>query len=817
MIFEEWSGAMDFRRVISGRRGFGAGPIIVVLLAFGLGSAILLWSALDRLLLRPLPVAHPETLVRAVERHAWVVNRNDFPFSTYEAVRRMHGLAEAAVEGEVDAAVRVGDVAQPALAHMVSGNYFAMLGVTAEAGRTLEPADDEAHTGSVPVVLAHRFWVKDFGGSRAILGSTLVLQGRPFVVVGVLPGSFFGTSIDSSPDVWLPLSAQPLLSSKPLSDPEPDIMFSILGRLRPGTTLGKAQAEFAGIYRGLQPGEGITNPLNEGTLEPIGRGAFALHDSFARALSLLAWGLAALLLMMCANVAALLLAEGMRRERDTAVRLALGAGRVHLTLRSLRQAAVLGVAGGAGGLLVAWCCAPLLLRLLPASRTPLPVSLEPGVGAGIFALSLALLLSLVFGGVPAWLSARVAPERALRRGTATRRRGVLSRGLLLVQTGLTLVLLAETGLLLRTFSVLRHTNPGFDREHLICFTLDPGMAGTAAPPPATLPFVLQDQVRQLPGVRDASLATAALMRRIGLKTSVALPGMKILTQEFLNTSVDSVSVTFFDTMNMPIVEGRGFAGQDARSAKPEPVVVNEAFARKFFPHEDPVGKTFGTGRTGSIATGEDAVIGVVGDSKYRSLREELLPIYYTPIQQRQDWGGPIYLYVRTEGTPGAMIDEVRGTLARLDAQLPFYEVVTMEKEIEDSLWQERMLAVLGTVFSVLSMLMATVGLYGLLAFDTNQRTREFGIRSAVGAQKRDVAFLLVRDLARIVIPGVLVGIVGCMLLSRWVAFALYGVRPLDPGVLSGAVLMTVMIAMLASWSPVRRATRVDPAIVLRDE
>lgn len=802
------------------RHNVGTNLTIVVLLSFGLGSAILLWTAIDRFLLHPLPVPHPESLVRAAEKHAWLIDRDNFSYSTYAAVRRMHGFEQVAAEANIDTTVTLGGAVRPIPAQMVSAGYFALLGVQAELGRTFDSADDGPHAGDVPVVLSHHFWVNREGASPGVIGSTLIVQGKPMIVSGVLPPAFFGASLDASPDLWLPLSAQPLISKKSLTDPEPDTTFSILGRLRPGVTLPAAQAEFAGIYRAILRNEKVFDPTQQGLLEPIGRGAFALHDSFARALTLLVWGWAALLAMMCANVAGLLLVRAARRERDVAIRLALGASRTHLILRALRAAAALGIAGAAGGLLVAWLGAPVLLRLLPAGHNT--VSLAPQFSTVLAAVGLALLISLLFGGLPAWLSANVAPERTLHRGTATRRPGRLSRSLLILQTALTMVLLAQTGLLLRTFYVLRHTNPGFDPDHLLCFTLDPGIAGIGVPPPASLPSALLGQVRQLPGVDNASLAIAALMVRLGLKSSVALPGTKIPPQAFLNTSVEGVSSTFFDTMQMPLLAGRVFsepqpASSDSTRPHPVPAVVNEAFARMLFPGQNPINRTFGAGATGSIATPDSVVVGVVADSKYRSLREPLLPIYYVPVRQRPDWGGQLYLYVRTRSAPAAVIDRVRGVLARLDGQLPFSTIVTVKEQISASLWQERLLAALGTIFSCISILMAAVGLYGLFALDFAQRTREFGIRSAVGAQRLDVVLLLLRDLVRLVLPGMLAGVAACFLLTRLIAFALYGVRPLDPLVIAAAGLLTALIAIAAVGFPLRRASRIDPAIVLRDE
>ncbi len=811
----------DYMRQLFGgprpQRNFGATLTVCLLLSFGLGTAALLYTALDRILLHPLSVSHPETLVRIAERHPPVTSWQWFPYSSFEPVRQMHSFEAVAAEGNFDTILTVKGAAQPVVGDMVSGGYFSLLGASAELGRTLLPADERGGAGSVPVVLSHRLWVQEFGGSPSAVGSTISLQGQKFTVAGVLPAKFFGTTLDSSPDLWVPLAAQSLLSNKPLSDPRSDRFFSLLGRLRSGVTVGQAQAEFAGVFRGLMKSGDDFDPKAQGIIVPISQGTFALRDQFGHALTLLLWGLGTLLLMVCANVAGLLLARGARSERDTAVRLALGASRGLLVRRVLLGSAALGLAGACGGLLVANLCAPLLAGLLPAGRTPLPISLVPNATIDLMTVGLALSVSLLFGGVPAWITTRVSPQRALRSGTATRRSGPLSRALITFQTSAALILLLGTGLLLHTFYVLRHTSPGFEVEHLITFTLDPGMQGGSMKLPPSFAGDLQRRIQALPGVRSASLAGAGLMQRIGLKTSVALPGQKVPEGAFLNSSLNNVSQTFFDTMQIPILSGRSFSSGDAGRSGLAPTVINESFARMLFPHQDPVGRTFGMGSTGTILKASNVVIGIAGDSKYRSLREALLPIYYVPLQHQEEWDSQFNLFVRTQGPPASIVSAAKNVLKGMDPGLPFSRIATMQEQISESLWQERLLAVLAIVFSVLSVLITATGLYGLLSYDTGQRTREFGIRNAVGAQRTDVAFLVIGDLFRILIPGLAIGLMAALLLSRFIASALYGIAPADPLSISGALILVLLVSLMAAWEPVRRAMNVDPAIVLREE
>ena len=794
-------------------RNSGPNILIVLLLGLGLGATALLYTALDRLLLHPLRVPDVDLLVRVEDRHPPVTSWTWFPFSLYESMRPMHSFDALAVEGEVDTAVTSGTRVEPVDGSMVSGSYFSMLGAKAELGRVLTQADEAAGT-EVPVVLSHRFWVREFAGSAAAVGAILYLQGKPFTIVGVMPQRFFGTRLDASPDLWIPLPAQRLLSDKPLTDADPDRQFSVIGRLRSGVTLEQAQEEFAGVY---QRSKEVWDKRSQGLLVPIAVGSFALREQFGRALNLLLWGLGALLAMVCASIAGMLVARAVRRERETAVRMALGASQMRLALRTFAESAALGAAGAGCGLLLAFLCAPLLTGLLPSGRTPLPVSLVPDAGTDWIVCGLALGISVAFGVFPAWLSARVTPQLALRGGTATRRSGKLSRGLMIFETGATLALLTGTGLLLHTFYCLRHTDPGFDVEHLITFTLSPSLLGGTAKVPAALPQQLRQQLVGLPGVRGAGLSTAAVMNRIGIKASVALPGERIAPQAFLNTSLNQITSGFFESLGIPLVAGRGLEEADRLRSAPVPVVVNEAFARTFFPGGNPLGRSFGMASVGEVAKADYVVIGVAGDSKYRSLREPLLPIFYEPMTRDGLNASEIYLYVRTVGEPQRMIHAVRAALVRQDPQLPIVKVETMQEQVNDSLWQERLLLVLAAVFSGVSVLLAGLGLYGLLAYDASQRTREFGIRVAVGAQRSDVGRLMIEELAWILTPGLVLGAIGCVLLARVIAPTLYGIGPYDATAWSGALLAVLGIGALAVWQPAYRAMRADPAEVLREE
>lgn len=826
---------MRFWRHSNFQNDLGAKVATVLLLSFGLGAAALLYTALDRFLDNPLGVAHPETLVRAVYRRPPLMAWKWFSYSTFQAMCPMHSLENIAVEGPIDTTAAIRGTVQPVTADEVSGKYFSLLGSKAELGRVLNSADESGNSGALPAVLNHRFWMNGFAGAKSAIGSTLSLNGISFTVVGVTPKRFIGTQLDAIPDIWLPLSAEQLFSHVPLTDPHPPRTFSIVARLRSGISIAQAQSEFSAVYRAREAQEGQTDPRIRGLIQPAAEGAFALHDLFGHAITLLLWGIATLLLMMCASVSGLMLVKAARNQRETAIRVALGASRVRLVLVALTESLTLGLAGAGGGLLVAWICAPLIMKLLPPEMTQLPISLVPGLKVDSQAVLLAVGVSLIFGVVPAWTASWIAPQQALRTGTATRRTGLTGRSMLVLQTAASLVLLVGTGLLIHTFYILAHTNPGFDVDHLIVFEADSSQYGGTKGPVPDLQEELQRRVQALPGVRSAGLASMALMQRIGLKTTVAPSGQRVPEDAFLNTTEDSVSRTFFETLGIPILSGRSFSPaeatrygemthylSDAEAAHSPlmPVVINQAFAHLIFPHENPLGERFGgfgTAVPGKIAKPTFIVVGVAGDSKFRSLREALLPIFYGPYAPTAGQPGQFYLYVRTQGPPADIVKAARKVLFTIDPRLPFSKVYTMKEQLSESLWRERLLSVLAGIFSVISVLMAVMGLYALLSYDANQRTREFGIRSAVGARKRHLTALLLKELAYIIVPGAAIGLAVCLLLTRVIMSLLYGIKPLDPLSVSGALLVVAAIGVVSAWHPIRRATNVDPAIVLREE
>ena len=801
-------------RVIRREPGFCSA--VILLLGLGIATTCLLLTAIDRLLLRPVDVPHAESLVRAAVLEPKGMVYTFFPYEFYkDFAQRTKTLSATSADANLDVAVSRGAMPEPAVAHMVSGSYFGVLGVSPALGRALVPADDRGEGN--PVVLSYGFWQRQFAGAPSALGQRIFIDGQPFVVVGVMPRGFFGVSLDAPAELWIPLAAEARISTLPLSSPQSDRSFEVLGRLKAGTPLAKAQAELGALladYYSAHPVE--AGPGERGTLEPIARRATWKHDQLSRFLLLLLGAVLLTFAILCANVAGLFVARAARQARDTAIRLSLGATRTQLWRQRLRESSALAVLGAALGIVLAGAAGPLFLRFVPAGQGPLPISLRPSLSVIAISVGIAVAVSLVFGGAAAWLRPRENLFFALRGGTGGTRLSKMSRGLVLAQIGLAVSLVFGAGLLVRTRSRLAAADPGFNRDHLAVFTLDTGMSGLETFPPQ-LPDRLLSRVNSIPGVRGAAVAAMELMQGRGLVTSTAPTGTLIQREGFMNTSLNEVSPGYFETLGIPLLAGRGLSPEDGERKNPTPVVVSAAFARFLFAHEPSLGRTFGTGKLGETAKAEYEIVGIVGDAKYRSLRELPPPTFYVPLKQRLDQDSNFVLYVHTDGPPRSIIGAVRAALYGVAPELPFTKVETMPEELSDSVWQERLLGFLAAVFAGLALLLSGTAIFGALAFELSRRTREIAVRVALGAQTTDVATLLAKDVGVITLLGLAAGLAACAGLGRLLQSYVFGIAVWDVPSAVAAVGLVCAVALLACLSPLRRALYLPPALVLREE
>jgi len=812
---------------------------VSLLLGVGIGANTLIFSIVDTLLLRPLPVKHPEQLVRLIEVHPTGFITWDLPYVLYEQLAsNSSSLSEALCQGALDIAFEDGASTERIRINAVSRNFFSSLGIQPFLGRVLGPEDDRA--GLMYAVLSYDFWQRRFAGSASVVGRNIRLNGRAFTVVGVLPKGVNGLTVDTSPDLRVPLTAGRWLAQKPgMDDPASSffaLQFQIFGRLRPGISLQRAEAEIEPLLRRAYE-DALIRALPEVAkgsrkdvldsrlrLESVGNGVSSLRVQFSRGLVLLMAGVGLLLLTACANVACLLLARSATRCQEISIRLALGANPWRVARQLFTESLVLALLGGGLGVLLAYISKPLLLTALPPIRDrsavvqPLAIHVDIDLRVLGFAVLASLLTALLFGLSPALRGAREDLAGALRASRSTTASTAGRNVLVVAQVALCVLLLAGASLLVETFERMRSMDAGFDRDHIVTFTIDPGLKGYKPDRARLLSQQLLEKTRSLPGVIAAAIASRGLMRGTGIKATFAVAGRPIGRNDFLNSSLNSVTPGYFDAMGMRIVAGRDFTWSDDNKQKPKRVIVNQAFERHFFRGQTALGGLgglFGFRGPDGLAAPEDQIIGVVSDAKYRSLREEIPPTVYGPVVNGFD--SDFILHLRTREQPASLIAPVREALRSLDPELPFVEVATLREEVETSLWQERLLAGLSTIFGCFAAVLAGIGLYGALDFAVKARTREIGVRVALGADSLRVVRLLCGQTLLLVTAGVGLGIAAYALSARWIRQVLYGVSPADPTALGSALLFIAAVAFLATAPPIWRAIHIDPASALRHE
>jgi predicted permease len=799
----------DFRYALrTFRRNPAFAAVTIALIALGIGASGVVFCAFDALILRDLPVREPWRLFEVVQTLPQLGKRSDQGWDVYSALHDRSTLAsDILAESYRDLALTGPGPAEQVRVHFVSPNYFSGLGVGAAIGRVLAPDDVSA------VVLSYEFWKRRFAGDASALGKTLAIRGSRFTIVGVTPREFSGFSIDTTPDVRLPFAA--LKAAAGGDEKIEGSFFDIAIRLRDGVSVAQASAETNSIWRSVMLAEAEKTPdwrLEKGIeLEPLEHGFSRLRDRFANPLMFLGAAVGLLMLMVCANVAGLLLARAAQREPEIAMRVALGASRWRLIRQTLAESILLALFGCVLGIALTYGASPLLVRALPVVRDftgnslPVALNVRPNARVLAWAVLASFGAAILFGLAPAL---RVSKIRSNRVASGWKGR----RALVIAQVALCTMLLAAAGLLVRTLENLEHTDPGFDRDHIVTFSINPALSGYTDAQTRAFKAALLERVRSLQGVRSAAVSALGLMRGTGMKTTIARTGEKPNANDFLNSSLNFVSTDYFDAMGMRILSGRAFSAADALAGPPIPVVVNRAFALRFFPNEDPVGKTFGSGAPNAIAKDSFVITGVVSDARYRSIRETVPPTIY-----QTDRNQNLILHVRTEMRPETVIAPVREIVRSLDPAMPVIEARTLAQEVDATLWSERLVATLAAVFGGLAALLAAIGIYGLLAYAVAQRTREIGIRVALGAAPGRVLQLIGAQSALLVTIGVAVGSGIAYFALPLVKTLLYGVEPGDLGTFATGIVIVLAIATIATAVPAARALRVDPAIALRQD
>ena len=816
--------------------------IAVLSLALGIGANTAIFSLLDAVMLKSLPVQEPQQLVLFGNAKDMGLT-NGFPSQSQDlfsypfyrqAQQRSDVFSGVAgilsiswtVHGFVNAK-DAGNEIEKIQVQPVSGSYFPVLGVNAALGRVLTESDDQNPGGHPVAVVSHAWWQRRLGGDPAALGKTITIDNTAYSIVGIAPKEFFGTTVGSAPDMWVPLAMQKQLPPAHWdgrNDEEFQSLF-LIARLRDGVSAAQAGSVINLLFKqslaaraGAQPSADQQRGLQNASIEltPMSRGLSTLREQFSASLKVLMGVVALVLLIASANVANLLLAHGAARSREFAVRMAVGAGRLRLVRQLFTESALLAIVGGAVGVVLSWWGSRLLLLMASDGPDALPVDVSPNLRVLGFTLGVSVLCAIVFGIAPALRAARTEPNSSLKGGKSSARnalRNPLGKAFVVGQVAISLVLLVVAGLFVRTLIKLQSIPSGFNQENAMLFQVDTSATGYKPEDPK-LPALLrdvEDKVKAIPGVQAASFAFFTFNQ--GFWTSTAYSSEDNIADtrsRVLRNNI--VGNDFFTAMGIPLVQGRGFGPED--TAKSQTVaVVSESMARKFFPNGSPVGKRFGLG--GPKASNDYEVIGVVKDAKYGTLKEEFRPMAYYPHSQKPDVISN--LVVRVSGSPSALVPQIRETIKQTNRNLPIDDVVSLSDHIGRSLVQQKLVARLASFFGLLAVLLACVGLYGVMSYGVARRTNEIGIRMALGARGASVLWLVLREALVLVAIGLGVGLVTSLLVTKTAASLLYELKPNDPLTISMAALLLAVVAFVAGYLPARRAARVNPIVALRED
>jgi putative ABC transport system permease protein len=789
--------------------GFTA--IAVATLALGIGATTAIFSAVNGVLLRPLPYPEADRLSVVWLNNAQEgIERDVTSYPTYLDWREAPSYgAMAGYSGTVGTITGDGDAEQYAGA-WVTGEFFRVFGVAPALGRALD--DEHTRAGNEQmVVLSHGLWTRRYGGDPGVLDRSVLINGSSRQVVGVMPQGF---AYPEGADFWMPI-APDAESWQQTTQSRGSLWLSVVGRLREGATAEVASAELAGIMARLEE-EGLNAGGNGAFVEPL---RDTIVGSMRQPLLILLGAVGFVLLIACANVANLMLARGASRRRELAVRAALGASGGRLARQALVESLVLGAMGGVAGVVVAVGGTAALVALGPSELPRLDgVRVDAVVVA--FATLVALATGLVFGLAPAWDAGRTGLATGLRDADRSATGGRVARlrpVLVVVEFALALVLLVGAGLLVRSFAALQAVDPGFRTEQVLSFRVSTGAA--SYPEPAhvrNFQGSLLERLGAIPGVEAATGITTLQLARLPNMSPVAIEGQPAPGDGDAVTSVtsDFVAPGFFRAMGMPIVRGRGFEPTDVAGG-PQVVVVNETFVRRFLPGETPLGRRFTRGDPEDPDAVWQTIVGVVADSRRSGLTMPIRPEAYRPTSQVAPRS--MEVLVRTAGPPLAIVPQVRAVLRELDPNLALAQLRTVEAAMADALAARRFVMTLLATFAAVAVALAAIGIYGVLAYLVGQRTRELGIRMALGADRRAILGLVLRQSGRHVLPGVVLGVGGALALTRVLRSQLVDVSPGDPLTFGAVTALLVAVALLASWIPARRAARVEPAVALREE
>jgi predicted permease len=821
------------------RKSPGFTAVAVLSLALGIGANTAIFSVFDPIVIKSLPVKDPEQLV--------VLNTFDprspdegftfpfFPYAMFEQLRaRMQVFSGALTiqnlggDGFVDmVGPETGNRTERANLQLVSGEYFQVLGVNAIAGRTLSTADDQA-AGAHPVaVLSYRFWQRRFAGDLSVIGKVITLKQQPLTIIGVTSPGFIGTALGEAPDIWTPMGMINIWG-RGLSN----INTRIMARLRPGVRKEQAQAALNLFLAQIKSepsdlGKQMSR-VSEIRLSPGRQGFAGARTWLSRPFRILMAAVGLVLLIACANVANLLLARAARRAPEVAIRLTIGAGRFRLIRQFLTESALLAAAGAILGLFLAWCGSRVILVLLSEYDTSITIGIGEISGARVlgFTIAASLLTTLLFGLTPALIATRQNLNTALKAPATPRSRISLSRILVIAQVSLSLLLLTGAGLVVRTLHNLRTRDLGFAAEQIIYGWINPREIGLKPEQIRDLNRRILERLNATPGVRSATMEGLWGTGRKSWACCITVEGYDHRSDEDRQILTKHVSSGYFRAIGLPLLLGREFTPQEI-IRQPEKfarvAILNESMARRYFGTENPLGRRFGWGDSASVTAerlrwdrfdrgdpGQFEIVGVAKDAVYDSPRGKTGPLIYFP---GQDAG---IFVVRTAGPAAPLAATIRREIQSVDENLAL-DIYAYTQWLDSYLIEERLLAKIATFFSLLALLLASIGLYGVMSYDVARRTHEIGIRMALGAQRRDVVGLVMRETMVLVVIGAIIGLSTALGTTRFIESRLYGLKSNDPLTIALATLLLIGVAALAGYLPARRAARVDPLMALRHD
>ena len=828
----------DLRFAVRGlRRSPLFSTVAILSLALGIGANTAIFTLIDQVLLRKLPVSHPEQLVMLYQRGSHNGSNMGTRMHSYplyqDLQQRAEPLSEVMCRRLAAASVSIDNQTERVEAEMVSGNFFSMLGVKPAIGRVFNSQEDDQHYQGHPVVvLSYGYWESRFARDPNVLGKKILVNDYPMTIVGVSQAGFAGIDPAQSPQIRVPIQMKPVIVPDwgwLHMDDRRARWVQVFGRLKPGYTVETAKGPLQGLFTQIRTYE-MTLPAAK-DWSPYSREQFmkgqmlvdsaaigfsGIRNSFSTALLVLMSMVGLVLLIACANVANLLIARAFMRQKEMAVRLSLGASRGRLIGQMLVESMVLSFAGGAAGLVLAAVLTRALLALMPSQgSSPLLISASPDPRILAFTLGLTFVTGIVFGLVPALRASRPDPWTTLKDsvGSIAGTGGslFLRKGLVAAQVALSFLLLFGAGLFVRSLQNLKTADTGVALDNLVTFQLSPDLSGYDDSRGAIFDVQLLERLRGAAGVTSAAFAAVPILSGDEWDSSMSVEGHVAGDGEDMQAFMNATSPGYFATMKIPLLEGRDFNPSEAkRDAKV--AIVNRRFAEHFFPGRSAVGKRIGQGG-GPKAKLDTEIIGVVADSLYEGPREGVHRQVFVPA-----WGkGGIAYYVRAQTGSTAAAALIRNEVKQLDASMPVYEMKTVEGQLDETLLTDRLIALLSAGFGLLATLLASIGLYGVMAFVVARRRKELGIRLALGSPRGVVLWLVMSEVLLLLVIGLAIGIPAAMASGQLVSSQLYGIQPRDPWIAGSTMALLTLVSIAAGLIPAHRASRIDPILALRHE